>query len=78
MYAIRSYYGERALAIVTGAGKGIGACVAKGLAEDGYRVVLVGRTEASLLAVAEHMQEHACLREPIVLASDITKHQELV
>ncbi len=35
-------------AIVTGAGSGVGRCVARRLAEAGYRVALVGRTESSL------------------------------
>lgn len=35
-------------AIVTGAGSGVGRCVAKRLVYAGYRVALVGRTEATL------------------------------
>lgn len=36
------------VAIVTGAGSGVGRCVARRLVERGYRVVLVGRTDSSL------------------------------
>ncbi|MEM9373306.1 MAG: SDR family oxidoreductase [Planctomycetota bacterium] len=36
------------VAIVTGAGSGVGRCVALMLVENGYRVMLVGRTEATL------------------------------
>ena len=43
------------IAVVTGAGSGIGAAVAVALAEDGWRVVLAGRRSAALEAVAaEH------------------------
>lgn len=39
------------VAIVTGGGSGVGACVARRLHELGWRVVLVGRREATLRAV---------------------------
>lgn len=38
--------------LVTGAGSGIGAAIARGLAEDGHRIVLIGRTPSKLEAVA--------------------------
>ena len=40
------------LALVTGGGSGIGAAIARALAERGCRVVVCGRTEAKLNAVA--------------------------
>ncbi len=40
------------VAIVTGASRGIGACVAAGLAEDGYTVALTARSKFALEEVA--------------------------
>lgn len=48
-------------AIVTGAGTGIGAACALRLAEDGYGVVLSGRREAPLQAIAEQVGDAACV-----------------
>ncbi|MDO8106568.1 SDR family oxidoreductase [Isoptericola sp. b441] len=42
-------------AVVTGAGRGIGAAVARGLAARGYEVALLGRTEAHLRTSAQEI-----------------------
>jgi len=44
------------VAVVTGAGRGIGAASAVALAEAGADVVLAARTEAQLLAVAAEVE----------------------
>lgn len=39
---------DKGIAIITGASQGIGAVVAKGLANDGLQVVLIARNEENL------------------------------
>ncbi len=43
-------------AIVTGAGRGIGAATARALAEAGAAVVVAARTEAAISAIARHLR----------------------
>jgi meso-butanediol dehydrogenase / (S,S)-butanediol dehydrogenase / diacetyl reductase len=45
--------GSTRVAIITGAGSGIGAAVARRLSRDGWRLILTGRREPALRAVAE-------------------------
>lgn len=57
-----------ALAIVTGASSGIGRAFAVELDRHGYEVVLVGRHEAALAAVAETLGH-----PPLLLVSDLAE-----
>lgn len=59
-------------AIVTGAGTGIGLGIAKVLAEEGTRIVLVARREQVLQEAAAELREIAGAPDPIVLPFDLT------
>jgi NAD(P)-dependent dehydrogenase (short-subunit alcohol dehydrogenase family) len=58
------------IAVVTGAGSGIGAAVAFALAEDGWTVVLAGRRAGTLEAVTERGAGLAGLLDPV--PADVT------
>ena len=58
------------VAVVTGAGTGIGAATAHRFAADGYTVVLVGRTEASLVHTAKQGSEKGRLHPWVADVSD--------
>lgn len=63
------------VAMVTGAGGGIGAGIAVGLAEAGADIVLVGRTRASLETIASQVHAHG--RRAEILVCDVTDRRTL-
>jgi short-subunit dehydrogenase len=66
---------NKELAIITGASQGIGSAIAIGLANDGYRVVLIARNKQNLGKVYDEiMKSKDDVPEPIVLPLDITDY----
>ncbi|MCP3784072.1 SDR family oxidoreductase [Micromonospora sp. A3M-1-15] len=65
--------GDRRFAVVSGGGTGIGAAVARGLVDDGYDVMIVGRRLDVLLGAAERISAE-CGRAGAVsaVAADLT------
>jgi NAD(P)-dependent dehydrogenase (short-subunit alcohol dehydrogenase family) len=67
---------DHPVAIVTGAGRGIGRAIAIALAEDGYRAVLIARSREQLESVAREIaQLSASISEPIVYDLDISDQE---
>lgn len=64
------------VAIVTGASSGIGASIAHALSNHGVKVVLSGRNESRLNAVAKRIQEEV-QTEVDTLTVDVTQKSEL-
>lgn len=58
------------VALVTGAGSGIGKCVALALMQDGYAVVLAGRRAAPLEATAQEGQAFGA--NSLVVSTDVS------
>jgi len=63
------------VAIVTGAGKGIGAACARALAEAGADVTCAARTEADIEKVAANLRELG--RRAIAVPTDVTETEHL-
>ncbi|MFM8751296.1 SDR family oxidoreductase [Rhabdaerophilum sp.] len=61
------------IAIITGAGSGVGRAVAQAFLKDGYRVALVGRKVDTLAATAEGFPADNVL----ILPADVTDHEQV-
>lgn len=65
--------GAGKIAIITGAGSGIGRAVAQAFLKEGYRVALVGRKAETLQATAEGFPVERLL----ILPADVTDHEQV-
>src|SRR5437899_2911262 len=63
------------VALVTGAGKGIGAAIAVALAEAGADVALLARTVSDLEGVAEQVEKHG--RRALIIPTDVIELEQL-
>lgn len=66
---------DNKVAVITGAGKGIGAGIALAFAEAGADVVIGARTEADLQAVADNVE--ALGRRALVVPTDVMRAEQL-
>jgi 3-oxoacyl-[acyl-carrier protein] reductase len=66
---------EGKVAVVTGAGRGIGKAVALSLAQLGCRVILAARTRAQLEEVQREIRDRG--GEALVVAADLTRDEDI-
>ncbi|WP_257350427.1 SDR family NAD(P)-dependent oxidoreductase [Pseudalkalibacillus decolorationis] len=66
-----------AIAVVTGAGSGIGQETAIRFAEEGARVILVGRTSSKLERVADRINSHLPEQVAEVFRADVTNEEDV-
>ncbi|MDP9936129.1 NAD(P)-dependent dehydrogenase (short-subunit alcohol dehydrogenase family) [Paenarthrobacter nicotinovorans] len=66
------------VAVVTGAGSGIGRAVARLMLDDGYRVALAGRREAQLLETADGHPEALAVPCDVTVPDDVARLFEQV
>ncbi|MFD2922347.1 SDR family NAD(P)-dependent oxidoreductase [Halobacillus naozhouensis] len=68
---------KNAIAVVTGAGSGIGEQTAIQLANEGAKVILVGRTRSKLERVVDAINSSAAEPAATVFQADVTKEEEM-
>jgi NAD(P)-dependent dehydrogenase (short-subunit alcohol dehydrogenase family) len=68
---------ENKVAIITGAGRGIGAATARLFAQEGARVVLASRTEAQLLVVAREIAGAAGADRVLSVPTDVSSETQV-
>jgi NAD(P)-dependent dehydrogenase (short-subunit alcohol dehydrogenase family) len=66
---------DQKVAVVSGAGRGIGRALAVGFAESGANVVLLSRTEKDLLETASLVEEKGS--KALILPTDVTNREEV-
>jgi 3-oxoacyl-[acyl-carrier protein] reductase len=65
------------VAVITGAGRGIGRAIALAFAERGLDVALLGRTQDDLVAVAAEVLERVPRRRALVLPCDVSRDADV-
>lgn len=68
---------SQTIALITGAGSGIGKAAAIRLANEGAKVVLVGRTKSKLLAVAKEINDTKKIPMAEIFVADVTEEEDV-
>ena len=74
-FSMSSFRLDGRVALVTGAGKGLGASISMAYAKAGASVVLLGRTESYLQETADSIRQDG--GEASVIVCDVTDDQKL-
>jgi meso-butanediol dehydrogenase / (S,S)-butanediol dehydrogenase / diacetyl reductase len=68
---------QESIALVTGAGSGIGKATACRLANEGAKVILVGRTKGKLEVTANEINERNKIPRAEIFAADVTNPEDV-
>src|SRR3954451_3177157 len=68
---------QETIALVTGAGSGIGKATAVRLAREGAKVILVGRTKAKLEETANEINQINKIPRAEIFAADVTDSEDV-
>jgi meso-butanediol dehydrogenase / (S,S)-butanediol dehydrogenase / diacetyl reductase len=68
---------SQTIALVTGAGSGIGKATALRLAKEGAKVILVGRTKAKLEETAQEMNRNSGISMADIFPADVTNGEDV-
>lgn len=68
---------EGQIAVITGAGSGIGEATAQRMAKEGARVILVGRTKEKLVQAASAIDTRCERKCTDIFLADVTKERDV-
>lgn len=68
---------SQSIALITGAGSGIGRATAFRLANEGAKVILVGRTKSKLLEVAKEINDTKNIPMAEIFQADVTDEEDV-
>ena len=74
---LKRYGGKGTWAVVTGASDGIGAEFCRQLAEDGFNICLISRTQEKLVSVESELKRIAPGIETMVIQADFSNNSNL-
>jgi len=74
---LKGIFMDKKVALITGAGRGIGAATAHKLAENGFDLILISRTESELQEVRRNILDKFSDRQVLCIPADVSKEAQM-